>query len=58
MSDQGERPKPAKTKVALSHDDNVLPPARAAAQAQREAELLKLLNPTAVLEKIKNKPGR
>ena len=45
-----------KTKVAMSHDDEELPPERAAELAKREAELKKLLASGTLIETFRTKP--
>ena len=54
MAQKSSRPTsaPIKQKAALSHEDDKLPPARAAAQAEREARLRQLVTGS-LIDKIK-----
>lgn len=57
MSKEKKKAKPAgKTKVALSHEDEELPPERAADLARREAELQRLLATGTLIETFRKKP--
>ena len=58
MTKQSEKPQPKSRKenAALSHDDDKLPPARAAAQAEREAQLRQFVTGTRV-DAIKKGPA-
>jgi len=54
MTKKSSKPKSAsnKQKAALSHEDEKLPPARAAAQAEREARLRQFVTGS-LIDKIK-----